>query len=188
MRTLASGFALLLLVVPAHAQNTGDARWSRWTGCWELVTENSREGAPSPTAARRESRTPARDAARPQVCVETSAQRRGHVQHESRHTDADCPDRRPRWHGPPDHRGRMHRHAARRVVGRRPASVRASRVDLQGRSGISPRVRSRAARTRRQVDRRAVGRYLGTGKLPRTAISPRGRQRHREPTVCRRRR
>ena len=72
MRTIAFGFAFLWLVVPAHAQNTGDARWSRWTGCWELVTENSREGVPGPTAARREPRTPARDPAQPQVCVETS--------------------------------------------------------------------------------------------------------------------
>ena len=72
MRTIAFGFAFLWLVVPAHAQNTGDARWSRWTGCWELVTENSREGVPGPTAARREPRTPARDTDQPQVCVETS--------------------------------------------------------------------------------------------------------------------
>jgi hypothetical protein len=70
MRTLASGFALLLLAVPAHAQNAADSRWSRWTGCWELVVENSRDGVPSPTA-RRELRAPARDAGRPQVCVET---------------------------------------------------------------------------------------------------------------------
>jgi uncharacterized membrane protein YgcG len=68
MRTFASGIALLLLAVPAQAQNAADSRWSRWTGCWELVMENSREGAPSPTA-RRESRTPPRDDARPQVCV-----------------------------------------------------------------------------------------------------------------------
>jgi hypothetical protein len=72
MRTIAFGFAFLWLVVPAHAQNTGDARWSRWTGCWELVTENSREGVPGPTTARREPRTPARDTDQPQVCVETS--------------------------------------------------------------------------------------------------------------------
>ena len=71
MRTIASGFALLLLVAPASAQNT-DTRWSRWTGCWDLVTENAREGTPGPTASRRESRTPARDEARPQVCVVTS--------------------------------------------------------------------------------------------------------------------
>jgi uncharacterized membrane protein YgcG len=68
MRTLASGIALLLLAAPAHAQTTPDSRWSRWTGCWDMVMENSREGAPSPTATR-ESRTPAQDAGRPQVCV-----------------------------------------------------------------------------------------------------------------------
>jgi hypothetical protein len=72
MRTIAFGLAFLWLVGPAHAQNTDDARWSRWTGCWELVTENSREGVPGPTAGRREPRTPARDATQPQVCVETS--------------------------------------------------------------------------------------------------------------------
>jgi hypothetical protein len=69
MKTLASGFALLLLAVPAHAQNTADPRWSRWNGCWELVVENSRDGAPGPTA-RRERRAPARDEGQPQVCVE----------------------------------------------------------------------------------------------------------------------
>ena len=53
MKPLASGVALLVLAVPAHAQNTADPRWSRWTGCWELVMENSREGAPSPDTAGR---------------------------------------------------------------------------------------------------------------------------------------
>ena len=69
MRTLASGLALLLLAVPAQAQNAPDSRWSRWAGCWELILENSRDGAPSATDAR-EPRTPARDAGLPQVCVE----------------------------------------------------------------------------------------------------------------------
>jgi hypothetical protein len=72
MKTLASGVALLLLAVPAHAQNATDARWTRWTGCWELVTENSREGAPSPETAGRTPRSQPRDPARPQVCVEAS--------------------------------------------------------------------------------------------------------------------
>jgi hypothetical protein len=72
MKTLVSGCALLLLVVPAHAQNTADARWDRWTGCWELVMENSREGAPNPATANRAPRSQPRDAARPQVCVEAS--------------------------------------------------------------------------------------------------------------------
>ena len=72
MKTSAYGLALLLLAVPAHAQNTGDPRWSRWIGCWELVTENSREGAPGPSGARRGQRTPApADDTRPQVCVQT---------------------------------------------------------------------------------------------------------------------
>ena len=69
MRTLASGLALLLLAVPAHAQNAPDSRWGRWAGCWDLVVENSREGAPSLTATR-EPRTPTSDTGRPQVCVE----------------------------------------------------------------------------------------------------------------------
>jgi hypothetical protein len=72
MKTLVSVCALLLLVVPAHAQNTADARWNRWTGCWELVMENSREGAPNPATAGRASRSQPRDAVRPQVCVEAS--------------------------------------------------------------------------------------------------------------------
>jgi hypothetical protein len=72
MKTLVSGFALLLLAVPVHAQNTADSRWSRWTGCWDLVMENSREGAPSPSTAGREPRSQPRDPARPQVCVEPS--------------------------------------------------------------------------------------------------------------------
>jgi len=72
MKTLACGFALVLLASPALAQNTGADRWSRWTGCWELVTENSREGAPGPSAARRGQRAPAPDDNRPQVCVQTT--------------------------------------------------------------------------------------------------------------------
>jgi hypothetical protein len=71
MKTFASGVALLLLAGPAHAQDTADPRWSRWTGCWELVTENSREGAPRPEAAGRTPRSQPRDPARPQVCVES---------------------------------------------------------------------------------------------------------------------
>jgi uncharacterized membrane protein YgcG len=72
MNTFASGLALLLLALPAHAQNTTDPRWSRWIGCWELVTENSREGAPSPATASRVPRPQPRDPARPQVCVEAA--------------------------------------------------------------------------------------------------------------------
>ena len=71
MRIIASGFALLLLAAPAHAQNSQDPRWNRWLGCWELVLESSREGAPSPTTgAAREPRLSPRDAARPRVCVQ----------------------------------------------------------------------------------------------------------------------
>lgn len=70
MKVLASGFALLLLAAPALAQNTSDSRWGRWAGCWELVVENSREGAPSPDAANRGPRSQPRDPSRPQVCVE----------------------------------------------------------------------------------------------------------------------
>jgi hypothetical protein len=72
MKALVSGCALLLLAAPAHAQDTTDARWNRWTGCWELVMENSREGAPDPATASRAPRSQPRDAARPQVCVEAS--------------------------------------------------------------------------------------------------------------------
>jgi uncharacterized membrane protein YgcG len=72
MKTLACGFALLLLAAPALAQNTTDPRWSRWLGCWELVMENSREGAPSPATAGRAPRSQPPDPARPQVCVEAS--------------------------------------------------------------------------------------------------------------------
>jgi hypothetical protein len=72
MKTLASGFALLLLAVPVSAQNAADPRWSRWTGCWELVMENAREGAPSPTTAGRAPRTQPPDPDRPQVCVEAT--------------------------------------------------------------------------------------------------------------------
>jgi hypothetical protein len=70
MNTFASGVLLLLLAVPAYAQTTTDPRWTRWTGCWELVTENSREGAPSPSTAGRAPRSQPRDPSRPQVCVE----------------------------------------------------------------------------------------------------------------------
>jgi hypothetical protein len=70
MNTFASGVLLLLLAVPAYAQTTTDPRWNRWTGCWELVTENSREGAPSPSTAGRAPRSQPRDPSRPQVCVE----------------------------------------------------------------------------------------------------------------------
>jgi hypothetical protein len=72
MRTLLSGCALLLVALPAHAQTTPDARWSRWIGCWELITENAREGAPDPATASRAPRAQPRDPARPQVCVEAS--------------------------------------------------------------------------------------------------------------------
>ncbi len=72
MNTVASAVALLLLAVPAYAQNTTDPRWTRWTGCWELVTENSREGTPSPSRDGRASRSQPRDPDRPQVCVEAS--------------------------------------------------------------------------------------------------------------------
>ena len=71
MRTVASGFLLVLLAGPVYAQNTADARWSRWNGCWELVLENSREGAPTPNTGRAR-RSPSPDPARPQVCVEPS--------------------------------------------------------------------------------------------------------------------
>lgn len=73
MRTLAYGFALILLAAPAHAQTQAapDSRWSRWIGCWDLVMENAREGAPTPDTAGRESRTAPRDT-RPRVCVQAS--------------------------------------------------------------------------------------------------------------------
>jgi hypothetical protein len=47
MRTIAYGFALMLLAAPAYAQSAQDPRWDRWLG-WPQGTglENSREGAP----------------------------------------------------------------------------------------------------------------------------------------------
>jgi hypothetical protein len=73
MKTLISGLAVLLLTAPAFAQTPADSRWNRWTGCWELVVENSREGAPGPSTAAREPRSQSRDAGRPQVCVEAAS-------------------------------------------------------------------------------------------------------------------
>lgn len=73
MRTLTSGVALLLLAAPAYAQNSADPRWGRWNGCWELVMENSREGAPSPDTTRRAPRSQPNDPMRPQVCVAPSS-------------------------------------------------------------------------------------------------------------------
>jgi hypothetical protein len=64
--------ALLLITVPAHAQSADTTRWSRFIGCWELVMENAREGAPSPATAGRESRSQPRDPARPRLCVQTA--------------------------------------------------------------------------------------------------------------------
>lgn len=72
MKSLACGFALLLVAAPALAQNTSDPRWNRWTGCWDLVMENSRDGAPTPTPSTRSPRSQPRDQTRPQVCVEAS--------------------------------------------------------------------------------------------------------------------
>jgi hypothetical protein len=62
----------MLLAAPAHAQSAQDPRWDRWLGCWELVLENSREGAPVAGAPAREPRLQSRDAARPRVCVQPS--------------------------------------------------------------------------------------------------------------------
>jgi hypothetical protein len=73
MKTLASGFALVLLASPALAQNTADPRWSRWAGCWELVVENAGEGAPTPPTTGRSPRSQPRDPSQPQVCVEATA-------------------------------------------------------------------------------------------------------------------
>jgi hypothetical protein len=69
---MASGFAVLLLAAPVCAQNPADPRWDRWNGCWELVMESSREGAPRPAAPGRAPRTQPSDPNRPQVCVEPS--------------------------------------------------------------------------------------------------------------------
>jgi hypothetical protein len=82
MNTIASALALLVLAAPAQ-QNasasaqaaTGlaaDSRWSRWIGCWELIVENAREGAPTPDTATRSPRSQPQDPARPQICVEPS--------------------------------------------------------------------------------------------------------------------
>jgi len=70
MNTLAVGFALVLLAVPAAAQSTADSRWTPWLGCWDLVLENAREGSVSADSPRDSSRTRPGDSIRPKVCVE----------------------------------------------------------------------------------------------------------------------
>jgi len=72
MKAFAPALALLL-ALPAYAQqNTADPRWNRWIGCWELVVENAREGAPTPDTTTRAPRSRTLDPVRPQVCVEAA--------------------------------------------------------------------------------------------------------------------
>ena len=74
MRKLPSMIAVVFLSAPvsAHAQTTvPDPRWAPWTGCWELVTESSRDQITIDTtpgrAARRDAQAPT-----PRVCVTPS--------------------------------------------------------------------------------------------------------------------
>jgi hypothetical protein len=176
MKTLASGVALLLLAVPAHAQNATDARWTRWTGCWELVTENSREGAPSPETAGRTPRSQPRDPARPQVCVEASptggatfTTRVGTQTPIVQTVIADGTDRPVTEDG---------------CSGTQRAEWSADGLRLFARAELTCKGDQGTRRVsglamlgpQRQVDRCPVGRYRRTRELPRPPISPRRRQ------------
>jgi uncharacterized membrane protein YgcG len=70
MRTFIVGFALVLGAAPAFAQSNSDDRWTPWLGCWDLVLENAREGAPTIDNSRELPRTQSNDTVRPRVCVE----------------------------------------------------------------------------------------------------------------------
>ena len=70
MRTFVVGFVLVLSAAPAFAQSSSDQRWTPWLGCWDLVLENAREGAPSIDNSRELPRAKSNDTVRPRVCVE----------------------------------------------------------------------------------------------------------------------
>jgi hypothetical protein len=69
MKAIVAGLALLVAAVPAQAQ-TADARWEPWLGCWELTTDNTREGVPAAgQLAGSSGNIQRRSDAAPRVCV-----------------------------------------------------------------------------------------------------------------------
>ena len=70
MRTLAIGFALVLMATAASAQTAPDSRWTPWLGCWDLVIENARDGSPADDIPRPQRGSTTRGDLRPRVCVE----------------------------------------------------------------------------------------------------------------------
>src|SRR5215216_4099698 len=69
MKAIFTGFALLLLALPAHAQ-TADSHWEPWLGCWELTADNVREGTPAARRLAEGSLTARRNSdSIPRVCV-----------------------------------------------------------------------------------------------------------------------
>jgi hypothetical protein len=71
MKTLALASAVLLFPVVSQAQQTADAKWSAWLGCWELVVENARDTTTRPIPSRR-TLPQSGNNPRPQVCIEPS--------------------------------------------------------------------------------------------------------------------
>jgi len=70
MKTVVLAAALSLFPVVSQAQQATDPKWNAWLGCWELVFENARESATTPSPSRR---TLPNTSPRPQVCVEPAA-------------------------------------------------------------------------------------------------------------------
>ncbi len=71
MKTLTL-LAVILVSVPAAAQSTGDARWAPWVGCWDLLTDASRDASQS-TRPRDRLRPRSQADEGPRVCVTPSA-------------------------------------------------------------------------------------------------------------------
>ena len=72
MKNLALAAAVLLFPVVANAQQSADAHWNAWLGCWELVLENTRDNATRPNPSRRNV-PQAGQSSRPQICIEPAA-------------------------------------------------------------------------------------------------------------------
>ena len=70
MRTLAIGFAFVLIAASASAQSATDSRWTPWLGCWDLVVENARDGSPTADLPRPQRGSTTRGDLQPRVCVE----------------------------------------------------------------------------------------------------------------------
>ena len=176
MKTLASGFALLLLAVPAHAQNTADRAMEPLD---RLLGAGHGELARGRAESRAARRAPRIAGARPG----TAAGLRRGIAGRRRHVHARGSARRHRSSRPSSPMARIVRSPRTAARGTQRAEWSADGLRLYARAeltckgdqGFAARVRSRDARTGRQVDRRAVGRYLGTRELPRPAVSPRGR-------------